>query len=87
MPYRPQSRSDRGDGQTQGMPTLMSITEKMANMQSTYDQNARPIVHTSKNGSSSNFKAEDLQVEDSNVKVLQSKEIQNQSHHALKDVI
>ena len=86
-PYRARSLDSHRGRQTQGTPTLMSITAKMVNMQSTYDQTARPIVDASQNGSNSNFNVEPFQVKNSNFKVLKDKSDHNQSSHALKHVI
>ena len=65
----------------------MSITEKMASMQSAYDWNARPIAADSINDSNSNFEATAFQVKGSYVKVMENTNDHNQSSHALKDVI
>ena len=48
---------------------MVSITEKMANMQSTYDQNAGPIDDDMTNDSNSNFQATAFQIEDSNINI------------------
>ena len=86
-PYRAQSLNGSGNGQVRSAPGLMLITEKMANMQSTYDQNARPITADSINDSDSNFEVTAFQVKSSNVKVIENTNDHNQSSHALKDVI
>ena len=87
VPYRARSLDSHRGRQTQGTPTLMSITAKMANMQSTYDQAARPIIDASQNCSNSNFEVEAFLVKKSDFKVLKDKSDHNQSSHALKDVI
>ena len=66
---------------------LVSITEKMANMQSTYEQNAGPINADMTNNSNSNFQATAFQIEDSNIKTLKTTYDQYQSSQAIKDVI
>ena len=66
---------------------LVSITEKMANMQSTYDRNAGPIDVDMTNNSNSNFQTTAFQIEDSNIKILKTTNDQYQSSQAIKDVI
>ena len=66
---------------------MVSITEKMANMQSTYDQNAGPIDDDMTNDSNSNFQATAFQIEDSNINILKTTNDQYQSSQAVKDVI
>ena len=64
---------------------LVSITEKMASMQSTYNRNARPIPDNNINDPNSNFQATTFQVEDSNVKAIETEVNHNQSSHNFKD--
>ena len=66
---------------------MVSITEKMANMQSTYKQNAGPINVDMTNNSNSNFQATAFRIEDSNNKNLKTTNDQYQSSQAIKDVI
>ena len=66
---------------------MVSITEKMANMQSTYDQNTRPNDVDLTNDSDSNFQDTNLQTEDSNFNFLEIPSNQYQSSQAIKDVI
>ena len=66
---------------------LVSITEKMANMQTTYKQNAGPIDVDMTNNSDSNFQDTDFRTEDSNIKSLITIDDQYQSSQAVKDVI
>ena len=66
---------------------MVSITEKMANMQSTYDQNARPIDVDMTDDSHSNFQDTALQIEDSNINILEIPNNQYQSSQAVKNVI
>ena len=66
---------------------MVSITERMASMQSTYDQNAGPIDVDMTNDSDSNFQDTALQIEDSNVNILKNPINQSQSSQAVKKVI
>ena len=76
-----------GSRQAQSVAGLVSITEKMASMQSAYDRNVRPIPINNIDDSNSNFQAKAFQVEDSNVKVMENKIDHNQSSHNFKDAI
>ena len=58
---------------------MVSITERMANMQSMYGQNAGPIDVDMTNDSDSNFQDTALQIEDSNVNILKNPINQSQS--------
>ena len=86
-PYGAHSPNNSGGGQVRSAAGLVSITEKMASMQSAYDRNARPIAVDSINDSNSNFEATAFQVKGSNVKVMENTNDHNQSSHAIKDVI
>ena len=86
-PYRAQSLNGSGNGQVRSAPGLTSITEKMANMQTTYKQNAGPIDVDMTNNSDSNFQDTDFRTEDSNIKSLITIDDQYQSSQAVKDVI
>ena len=66
---------------------MVSITERMASMQSTYDQNAGPIDVDMTNDSDSNFQDTALQIEDSNVNILKNPINQGQLSQAVKKVI
>ena len=68
MPLPQQSPTPRGaicpnadgSGQTRSAAVLVSITEKMASMQSAYDRNARPIPINNIDDSNSNFQAKSI---------------------------
>merc|ERR1712051_223107 len=66
---------------------MVSITERMASMQSMYDQNAGPIDGDMTNESDSNFQETALQIEDSNVNILKNPINQGQLSQAVKKVI
>ena len=65
------SSNDCNDRQMDSAIGMVSITEKMANMQSTYDQNTRPNDVDLTNDSDSNFQDTNLQTEDSNFNFLE----------------
>ena len=56
---------------------MVSITEKMASMQSMYGQNAGHINSSMTNDSESNFQKTALQIEDSNVNICKNPINQN----------
>ena len=66
---------------------MVSITERMANMQSMYGQNAGPIDGNMTNDSDSNFQETALQKEDSNVNIWKNPINQGQLSQDVKEVI
>ena len=66
---------------------MVSITERMASMQSMYGQNAGPIEGNMTNDSDSNFQETALQKEDSNVNIWKNPINQGQLSQDVKEVI
>ena len=66
---------------------MVSITERMASMQSMYGQNAGPIDGNMTNDSDSNFQETALQIEDSNVNIWENPINQGQLSQDVKEVI